>query len=257
MIITIDGPTASGKSTIARRLACDLNIMYLNTGLLYRAFAYCLVHECGYAPDTAQDTVSSKGSTEATDTRKTPETCAQMRQLSSPELEDIAFVLDSGLIAYDYAPVGGAIINYRGVPIADELKLPHVDRWASVISAQPAVRAALLDLQRRLAQQKDTVAEGRDCGTVVFPTADYKFFITATPETRAHRWRTDQHNRGVVLSLDEALGALAERDTRDSTRAAAPLVIPPDAHVIDNSRLTVRETVDYIKELIGRSTKLS
>ena len=238
MIITIDGPTASGKSTIARRLAGDLNIMYLNTGLLYRAFAYCLVHECGYAQDTGPD--------ESESTHQKP-------TLWSPALEDIAFILDAGLIAYDYMLVGGACITYRGAPITDRLKLPHVDRWASIISARPEVRTALLDLQRRLAQQRDTIAEGRDCGTVVFPAADYKFFITATPEIRAQRWRADQHNRGVVLTLDEAINSLAERDTRDSTRAVAPLVIAPDAQVVDNSRLSARETVDYIKELLSRS----
>ena len=250
MIITIDGPTASGKSTIAYTLARDCKLTYLNTGLLYRAFAHCLVHERGY---TQED-------------------------FMTPKSNDIAFVRDANLIAYSYNATDGARICYKGEIITHLLKLPHVDRWASVLSAQPEIRAALLDIQRNIARQgaavadennygtdtagkncstdtdrhnnRGTIADGRDCGTVVFPHADYKFFVTATPETRARRWRLDQEKRGVTLSFEAALQALLERDTRDTTRTHAPLLIPPDAHMIDNSGMTADETAEHIKKII-------
>lgn len=225
MIITFDGPSASGKSTIAQLLARDLSIMYLNTGLLYRAFAYCLVHECSYS----------------------------VTMLASPELSDIAFVAGSSFIRYDYDAQHGALLYYNNVNIADELKKPEVDQWASIVSAHPSVRKALLSLQRDLGVQRDLVVEGRDCGTVVFPHADHKFFITASLETRARRWQVDQQTRKKSVSYDDAYSALCERDARDSNRPVAPLIMPSDAHIIDTTHMELSDVLALIKSYVKKS----
>lgn len=219
MIITLDGPAASGKSTIAHLLARDLSITYLNTGLLYRAFAYCLVDQRSY------------------------NRCS----LSSPLATDIAFVLESSLIRYDYDPQAGALLWYNDQNIAHKLKTPEIDQWASIVSAHSGVRKALLQMQRDIGKQKDVIVEGRDCGTVVFPYADYKFFMSADLETRARRWHHDQLARHVVISYEEAYKSLQERDLRDSTRDVAPLQIPSGAIVIDTTPMTLPEVANVIK----------
>jgi cytidylate kinase len=224
MIITLDGPSASGKSTIAQLLARDLSIMYLNTGLLYRAFAYCLVHECSY--NTAM--------------------------LAAPASNDIAFVVGSSFIRYDYDAQQGALLYYNNVNIAAELKKAEIDQWASIVSAHSGVREALLSMQRDLGVQRDLVVEGRDCGTVVFPHADHKFFITASLEARARRWQADQQARKKSISFKDAYASLHERDVRDSTRAVAPLIIPADAHTIDTTGMDASEVVALIKSHISK-----
>lgn len=224
MIITLDGPAASGKSTVAQMLARDLDIMYLNTGLLYRAFAHCLVNERLYTQE----------------------------MLAHPSDEDIDFVKKSGLIRYDYDREKGALLWYREENIAHLLKAAHVDHWASVVSAHPGVRQALLSMQRDLGEQRDLVVEGRDCGTVVFPYADFKFFMTASLEARAMRWCNDQKARNSTVSYDEACVILQQRDARDSTRAVAPLTVPTDSSMIDTTAMDLAEVVARIKTIISK-----
>jgi cytidylate kinase len=222
MIITIDGPSASGKSTAAYKLACDLNYMYLNTGLLYRACAYALVNDFNYSPEL----------------------------LIQPRSEDVDAVIAAKKINYDFASTTGAVLFYDGVMITQILKKSPYDKWASVVSADSYVRGALLSLQRMIAKTNNVIAEGRDCGTVVFPNAQHKFFMTASLDARANRWLNDQRIRGTHLTFEEAQALLLERDERDTNRDAAPLRVPESAYVIDSSKLSCQEVVNLLKEYI-------
>lgn len=223
MIITIDGPAASGKSTVARRLAHELSYYYLYSGLLYRAIAYVLVYRYGYTRE----------------------------QLRNPLSDDIREIVDAGLLQYAYTKQTGAQIVLECVDITQQLKTHEIDDVASISSTAPVVREAVLQLQRKLACDYDLIADGRDCGTVVFPKANHKFFLTASPQTRAQRWLVDQQKLGKHLTLEQAVGAVLERDARDTQRACCPLVVPEGAYVIDNSVLSIEETVVLFKRYCG------
>lgn len=222
MIITIDGPSASGKSTTAYKLAYELKYTYLNTGLLYRAYAYALVNDLNYAPES----------------------------LASPHIDDVTAVIASRKILYEFTEKTGAELSYDGAVITSLIKKSPYDKWASIVSADPHVRQALLSLQRMIAEKNNVIAEGRDCGTVVFPNAEYKFFMTASLDARTHRWLNDQRMRGAQLTFEEAQALLLERDERDSHRDTAPLRVPDSAHIIDSSNLSCDEVVSLLRKYI-------
>jgi CMP/dCMP kinase len=224
MIITIDGPVASGKSTVALALARDFSCYYLYTGLLYRTLGYVLVQEKGY------DEIA----------------------LIQPREEDIHSVFNVNDLTYHYNSDHGARVVFKGVELTPLLKRSEIDRASSVVSADPLVRQVVLEFQRILAQQHDLIADGRDCGTVVFPQAEHKFFLTADQKERARRWQKDQAKLGRVLSFEECLRAVIDRDRRDTTRTHSPLLIPQGAHVIDCTHLTFEETVNRFKQHIPR-----
>lgn len=195
MIIAIDGPAASGKGTLARRLAARLGYAHLDTGGLYRAVALALL----LAGDDPEDAVAA---------------------------ETAAGALDLALLD------------------DPELRAEGVGRAASVVSAHPGVRAALLDLQRDFAARPPAAApgavlDGRDIGTVVCPDADIKFFITADLDERARRRHAELQERGVDVSRQAIRDDLADRDRRDSARAAAPLKAAPDAVLLDTTKLDI------------------
>lgn len=217
MIITLDGPSASGKSRAARTLAHALGIYYLSTGYLYRAVAYCALQRGVLISE--QNPLDSLLVAECADPRR---------------------------ILYRYTN-GNAQVLFDGVDITAELKNPVVDRSASIVSAQPAVRAALISVQRAIAESADLVADGRDCGSVVFPAAEYKFFITASLDERARRWAADCAARSIFCSIDDARAALTERDTRDAARTASPLIVPEDAVIIDTTHLAPDAVVAHIR----------
>lgn len=224
MIITIDGPVASGKSTVARALAQQLGYTYLNSGLLFRALAYIYVKE-----------------RQASD--------EQIMHSAPQEIENIIY---QGRIRYTYSLEQGARVIIDETDMTSFLKDPAVDHAASLISLDPAVRQALLEYQRNFVQGKEAVIDGRDAGTVVFPHADLKLYLTATLEVRAHRWQRDQLLKGNYVSLEESMHALAERDKRDSTRSIAPLKPAYDALILDTSSLTIQEVVSLIIEALPR-----
>jgi CMP/dCMP kinase len=220
MIITIDGPTASGKSTLARQLAEKLHYYYLNTGLLYRALAYLLLENKKYTYD----------------------------MLTSPKMEDVREFVDADRLRYTYGYT--AHITFDGSDITGYLKDAYLDRATSLVSGVGIVRELLLDFQRVLAQKNNIVAEGRDTGSVVFADADYKFYLTADVVVRARRWQEMQQVRGNNITHEESVKSIIERDDRDSKRTIAPLVIPQGATVIDNSLMSQEETLDAFLQVI-------
>lgn len=227
MIITIDGPTASGKSTTAQLLAHKLGFSYLNSGFLYRAFAFILMHEKGYT----------------------------LKNLNTLTDDDIR-AIHIDLLSYTRDIRGNPCIQYNGQDITRHLKSsPDIDQASSIISAYPLVRKLLLDVQREIGKKQDLVIDGRDAGSVVFPNAEFKFYLTAALETRALRWMHDQMLRGKSMSLQEAIRQLQIRDERDMTRSVAPLEIPRGAMVIDNGDYTLQETVELVYRQIRTSQK--
>lgn len=211
MIITIDGPAGTGKSTVARKVAEKLSFVLLDTGALYRAVAYALmVHNINLHNSTAISTF----------------------------LAENALDILSGTKQVRYV-IGG-------IDATDHIRTIEVGTASSIISAHPVVRAYLLPIQRSFAFHQDVVCEGRDVGTTVFPTADIKVFLTASPDIRAERrWK---EMKGSV-SLNAIKQEIAERDYRDSTRTASPLTRPKDSVLIDTSDLTIEQVVNQIASL--------
>lgn len=222
MIITIDGPAASGKSTIARMTAESLHFYYLNSGLLYRAVTYLLMNTQGYTK----------------------------KQLSAVISEDLEQCTDINRFVYSYDAVQGSVILYDEKDITSFLKDPIIDQCVSIISPQMIVRESLSELQRSIAGSHDTVVEGRDVGSVVFPDADYKFYLTASLAIRGKRWQAYQEKKGKNYSLDQALERVESRDAQDKGRELSPLIVPANAITIDNSTLTLQETVQEILKQI-------
>ncbi len=217
MIITIDGPTASGKSTLARALAAKLGFYYIYSGLLFRALASILLYEKKFTMD----------------------------QLADVTQADINCALDPGRFEYRYTN-GKEQILWNGRDIAPTLKTPELDQAASILSTNKHVRTILMKLQRIIASSHDVVVDGRDTGSIVFPNADFKFYLTASQNERARRWLDVHKKNGVEHNLNHAINEIAKRDERDTTREHDPLIIPADAHIIDNSNLTQQETFETI-----------
>ena len=215
-VIAIDGPAASGKSTVASHLARLLSIPYVNTGSMYRAVTYAVLQNgTDYGSESA--------------------------------MKDL---LDSLKLEYTADKDGNFSLALNGVFLSDELVTPEVNANVSPIAAIPAVRERLKTLQRSLAEKQRIVMEGRDIGSVVFPDAKWKFFVTASPEVRAKR-RLDQSKENYSnATLEEIAKSIAERDRIDSMRPVAPLKQCDDAILVDSSNMNVEETVAFIAERI-------
>jgi 3-phosphoshikimate 1-carboxyvinyltransferase len=208
LVIAIDGPAASGKGTLARRLADALGLNYLDTGSLYRAVGLKLLYNDQKPEDAA----------------------AALKAAQTIELQDLS--------------------NPR-------LRQEHVGRAASIVSAMPAVREALLEFQRDIAgSAKGAVLDGRDIGTVVCPDADFKFFVTANVDTRADRRHRELSGQGVTVLYESVLQDLKDRDARDSERDAAPLKAAEDAVEVDTSELSADEVFERVMQTIDSSLSL-
>lgn len=218
--IAIDGPAGAGKSTIARRTAQELSFIYVDTGALYRALAVFLVDE-GVSPE---------------DTEKVKEAVKSVKVS----------------VAYEN---GEQQVLVNGKNVTDRLRAESAGNMASTISAIPAVRAALLDLQRDLAKAHDVLMDGRDIGTNVLPNAELKIYLTASVETRAERRYRDLQEKGVEKPLSEIKKEIEERDHRDMTRAIAPLKQAEDAVYLDTSHMNIDEVVEAIRQLYRERKK--
>jgi len=228
MIITIDGPAASGKSTVSRKLARKLGFYYLNTGLLYRAIAYLLINKCSYKDN----------------------------QLKDPDPLDLKEYIDPSRLVYDFDQDFKEQIVFDNQNITPYLKTSFIDKGASVVSTNKMVRDLLLDIQRSAAQRFNIVVDGRDTGTVVFPEADIKIFLSASLKVRAERWRKEQEERGNRFSEEEAKNILEDRDKRDKERETAPLAIPDNAIFVENSKLDADQTLAQIMDFIRETKRL-
>lgn len=226
MIITIDGPAASGKSTMARMLADDLNIYYINSGLLYRALSYLLLNQGGYTSYT----------------------------VGNPTESDVKKFLDPQRLTYTYDNIDGEQVAFDGVVLRiDQLKTPVIDDAASVVSTHAYVRESVVALERALTSQHSVVIDGRDSGSVVFPDADIKFFLTASLAVRAQRWTRARHDQGKVADFESVRALIAQRDERDKKRTISPLVVPDGAIILDNSALDAAQTFSVMREHVAKA----
>ena len=218
LVVAIDGPAGAGKSTVSRRLAVRLGYRLLDTGAIYRAVALT----------------------------------AQRQGISWDDgaaLAGIARALDIDF-AFDGADTN--TVSLGGEDVSTAIRTPEISQGASRVSALPEVREALLDLQRRLGAQGGVVAEGRDIGTVVFPDAGVKFFLTASPHVRARRRTDELRAAGKVVDEAATLLEILERDERDSSRAAAPLKQADDAVLVDSSGVAADEVVSRMEAEVRR-----
>lgn len=219
MIVAIDGPAASGKSTVARALAERLGLAYLDTGAMYRALAVeAVCRDIDLTDDAALTALA--------------------------ESARIVFEHEEG------APFPTKV-RVDGHDVTGLIRSHEADLAVSPVSAVPGVRVAMVEQQRRIAAEgPDAVLEGRDIGTVVFPDAEVKVFLTAHPEERARRRTIDMECRGAAMTCDEVLADLQRRDLYDSTRQASPLVKADDAIELDTTGLTVEEVIERIAFLV-------
>jgi CMP/dCMP kinase len=214
-IIAIDGPAASGKSTIGKRLADKLDYLFFDTGLMYRAVTW-LALQRGLDLD---DEAAVTGLAESVPIEVRPPTQPDGRSCD---------------------------VLVEGVDITWETRRPEVDANVSAISAYPGVRRALSAQQRRIGQRGNVVMVGRDIGTVVLPDADLKIYLDATAEERARRRYDEIIARGEIADYDEILAKVIERDRIDSTRDVAPLKVAEDAIVVDSDKLSAEEVFQQI-----------
>jgi len=211
-IVTIDGPSGAGKSTVARLLAERLGFQYLDTGALYRAVALYLRRQ-GAGEDVSDETLERL-------------------------LKGLNIGFSDGRVYID------------GEDVSEAVRTPEIGHYSSVFSARRPVREFLLSIQRAYPERYDTVVEGRDMGTVVFPDAWRKFFIDASPQERARRRYLQLLQKGVAVTMEEAMRDVQQRDERDSQRDIAPLRRSPDAVYIDTTSLGIEETIDKMLEFL-------
>ena len=220
MIIAIDGPAGSGKSTTARCLADKLNIVHINTGSMYRAIALKCIN-------TNVD-VNNKS-----------------------DLEDL--LGDTYIKFDDNSPES---LYMDGFDVSIDIRSNRVTEYVSLVSSIKIVRETLVKYQRQIASNIDVVLEGRDIGTAVFPNADYKFFLVADIRERASRRKIELESKKInSVSLDDMILEISERDRMDSTRKYSPLKKAEDAIEIDTTGLTINQQVDSIVSIINKTNK--
>ncbi len=215
MIVTIDGPAGTGKSSVARMLADRLGFEFLNTGAMYRAVAYaCLQRQLDLASEQAVGDVAHS--------------------------LEIFFSNNRLLLGKE--------------DVTEAIRGQEVTQSASIVAANPVVRKRLVELQRIVGQGTNLVTEGRDQGTIVFPNAECKFFLTASPEERARRRQRELLEKGDNISLEELLEQQKLRDLRDETRACSPLKPAPNAIIIDTTQMTLSHVASHLEQLVQQAS---
>ena len=216
LIIAIDGPSASGKSTLGRMLARELNLLYIDTGSMYRAVALAVM----------ESSINSK--------------------------DDVAVGSLASRVSIDLQGDPDSLeVTLEGRDVTDQVRSEDVTHLSSIISAIPEVRRAMVQRQREMGR-RGAVLNGRDIGTVVFPEADVKFFLTAVPEERAKRRFVEERSQDGGVSFDETFADLSERDQRDTTRADSPLATAPDAIVLDSTGLSINEVFERMMDEVKK-----
>ncbi len=235
LIVAIDGPAGAGKSTVARAVADRVGYVLVDTGALYRSVAL--------AADRAGLTLLAEGGTKAADLSADDE--ASLGDLAEQLAQARAIVLE---------PSGRVLLE--GEDVSTAIRTPRMSIGASRVSAIPRVRTALLSMQRQAGEQGGAVMEGRDIGTVVFPDADLKFFLTASASERAERRHAELVQKGQHVSYTDTLADVEARDKADTEREVAPLREAADAIRIDSSRREIADVVEAIVREIERKEAL-
>ena len=217
MIIAIDGPAASGKSTTAIGVAKRLGITYLDTGAMYRAVTFGLIEN-------------------------------DIKFEDSSELDNYLKQIKLRLSETK----SGVILNLDGRNISKEIRSSKVTENVSEVSALKKVRDSMVLIQRKMAKKNDCILEGRDIGTVVFPNADFKFFLIADEKVRAKRRQNDLKKMGEQKSIDNVTRDIIKRDHKDSTRKHSPLIKSENAIIIDTSNLGINKVIDKIVNIVNK-----
>ena len=214
--IAIDGPAGAGKSTLARQLAGELGYLYVDTGAIYRTVA---VKTCRAGVDAA-------------------------------DAEKVIPLLDNMDIRMEYDAQGVQRMYLDGEDVSEAIREHHISGLASKVSAIPAVRAFLLDFQRKQAREHNVIMDGRDIGTVVLPNADVKIFLTASPEARAQRRTLELQQKGQQADFEGILRDIMERDEQDRNRPIAPLKQADDAVLVDTTNLDLAGSLEALKTAV-------
>lgn len=220
IIIAIDGFSSCGKSTFAKQIAKKLNYLFIDSGAMYRAVTLAFV----------QHGAIEHGKVNA---------------------DRYKNILSSIEVGFSYNPTKSAFeITLDGKVVESEIRKPEIANLVSIVAAIPEVRERMVDLQRKLGEQKGIVMDGRDIGTVVFPSAELKLFMTADPVIRAERRLKELLEKGIEITLNEVLENIRERDHLDQTRDVSPLRKADDAITLDNSHMTVDEQMKWVEKLV-------
>ena len=217
--IAIDGPAGAGKSTIAKRVAKEFSFIYVDTGAMYRAMAYYLLQQ----------------------------------NVDGNDSQKIASKCEGADISIEYRN-GEQIVLLNGENVNAYLRTEEVGNMASVSSANPSVRARLLDLQRSLAASQSVVMDGRDIGTTILPNAEVKIYLTASSATRARRRYKELIEKGEECNIEDIQKDIEERDQRDMNREISPLRQAEDAVLVDSSEMTIDEVVSAIENIFHEKT---
>lgn len=218
--IAIDGPAASGKSTIGYHLAQHLSYLYLDTGVLYRAVTWAAL-------------------------------ARQIPIEDEQAVTELAETLEINVSAPIQSDGRQYTVHVEGTDITWAIRTPEVDRAVSPVAAYPGVRAALTQQMRQIAARGHVVMVGRDIGTVVIPDADLKLYVIASAEERAHRRYLDMQQQGKTISYDEVLAVIQRRDQIDSNREAAPLQAADDAVLLDTTQLDIMAMFTEVEQLVN------
>ena len=216
MVIAIDGPAGSGKGTVTELLAKDLNFTKIDTGAMYRAITWEVIQ----------------------------------KKVSLEDIEKIKEILCDSKIEFQKESV---FLNQR--EITNEIRTKEVSNLVSQVSHIPEVRNAMVELQRKMGKNANVIMEGRDIGTNVFPNADVKIYLDASPEERARRRYEQNLEKGISTTYEEVLENVKFRDYNDKTSNVGPLKIAEDAVIVDSTNLTIEEVVETIKKIVEKKVK--